>query len=197
MAQLFPYTFFALIATMAIFLSKKGRASTITLYAAAIVQGVVVITAYAFSTYVSGLSVVVAYINYLTPAILMLNFVLYAVVFNDIVDGLKGKLKLLTATSFVSYGLFTCTVFFERQIYSWYERTFTFRGFGWFFTILVLAIAVLWILGGLVAYWGMFIYALKTTQERIEKTWAIFALLCPIVGSVIYLFVKLDKKVTS
>ena len=192
-AQFFPHTFFVLIGIMMMFLATKGRASTIVLYVAVVVQGVVVVAAYALSTYVSGLSVVVVYINYLMPSILMLNFVLYAVVLNDIVDRLKGKLKVLTAASLVSYGLFMCTVFFERQIYRWYERTFTFRGFGWFFTILVWIIAALWILGGLVAFGGMLVYALKTAQGRTKKIWAVIAFLCPIVGSVIYLFVQLIR----
>jgi len=185
--------FIALIATMAMFLAKKGKASTTMLYVAVIVQGVIVVAAYAFSTYVSGLSVVAVYINYLTPAILMLNFVLYAVVFNDIVGGLKGKLKVLTAASLVSYSLITWAVFFDRQLFNWIEHTFTFWDSKFVYDLLFGLPMVLWVLGGLVAYWGMLIYVLKTAQERTKKNWAVIAFLCPIVGSVIYLFARLDQ----
>ena len=187
MAQLYPYTFFALVATMVIFLATKGRASTIMLYIAVVVQGVVVTAAYAFTLSVSGFSVIGAVLIYLIPSVIMLYFVLCAVLFNDIIGGLKGKLKFLMATSLVSYGLITCAMFFERQITNWFERTFTFRGFGWAFGILYWLIAALWILGTLVAHGGMFIYALKTPQKRAKKILAIIAFLFPIIGSVIYL----------
>ena len=192
MAQFFPYMFIALIAIMMVFLATKGRASTVMLYVAVVVQGAVVVAANAVAA-TAGFGVMFVIFSYIIPAILMLNFALCAVVFNDIAGGLKGKLKLLTGTSLASYGIITCAVYFERQLFNWIERIFTFWESKFVYDLLFGLPMVLWVLGGLVAHWGMFIYALKTARERTRKIWIVVAFLCPIVGSVIYLFVQLVR----
>ena len=191
MVQFFPHTFFVLIGIMMVFLATEGRASTVMLYVAVVVQGVIVAAAHAFTYSLSGLSVFLAYLYYLIPSMLMLNFILYAVFFDDIIGGLKSKLKLLTAASLISYAIITCTVFFERQVNNWIEGAVTFWVFEWTIILLYGLLVILLFLGTLVAHWGMFIYALKTTQGRTKKIWTVVAFLCPILGSVIYLFVQL------
>ena len=190
MAQLFPYTYIALMAAIAIFLATEGRVSTIMLYVAVIVQGTVVVTSYAFIIATPDFSAVVAIFYYLIPSVPMFYFVLCAVVFNDIVGGLKGKLKLLMTTSLISYGLITCMAYLNRQIYNWIKRNFTFWDYDWTYAILFWSLAALWILSTLIAHGGMLIYALKTTPKRTKKIWAVIAFLFPIVGSAIYLFVR-------
>lgn len=194
LVQLFPLTLFALIATMIVFLVVKGRASTVVLNVAVVVMGAVVAATYAITLAALGLSVFIAQLYYLVPSVLMLNFALYAAAFNNIIDGLKGKLKLFTATSLASYCAITLTVFFERPIAIWIERAFAF--IGWIYTALFLLIAALWIVGAFVAHWWMFICVLRTTREPSKKIWGIIAFCLPIVGSVAYLLMLPIKALT-
>jgi len=204
MVQLFPYTLFALIATMMIFLAVKGRASTVVLNVAVIVQAVVTAMTYAIAVDTSrsgsmivGFAIMLVIFFYIIPSMVMLNFVLYAIVFDSIVDGLKGKLKLLTVASLVSYGMVTCVAFFDRQITNWLEQISTFLVAQWIHAILFYVIAALLILCTFIAHWWMLIYAIKTTKEPAKKVWSIIAFCFPIVGSAIYLFVQLICKIKN
>ena len=199
MVSLFPVTLFALIATMVVFLAKD-RASTSTLNVAVILQCIIVAATYAVAIDTSrsggmlvGVAIMYVIFTFIIPSMVMMNFILYATIFNSIVDGLKGRLKLLTAASLASYGIMTLAILYERQIFNWTERISTFGVFGWIAALLFFTIIILWILGAFVAHWWMFIYALKTTPEPVKKVWNIIAFCLPIVGSVIYLFVHLIK----
>ncbi|MCL2287521.1 MAG: hypothetical protein FWC32_14310 [Firmicutes bacterium] len=195
--QIFTLMPIALIATVAVFWIGKGTTSIIALYCAVFLLGIGVASAYAltintfrFGSF-GGLGVIAVVPFYLMPNILMLNFTLYAVMFNDITEGLKGKLKMWTVVTLTSFSIYLYMLNIESKIVNWMRYYFASESA---VTIVLWIPSVLWILSSLFTHWAMFIRALKLTQEqRAKKTWAIIAFFLPIAGSALYLIVHFAK----
>ncbi|MCL2287522.1 MAG: hypothetical protein FWC32_14315 [Firmicutes bacterium] len=200
MAQFFPLMPIALIVIMVVFLVRKGRTSTIPLYIATLLLGIGAISAYAFvidasrsGSILSGVGVIFGIIAYLIPSILMLNFALYTAVFRNITNSLEDKLKIWTAISLISFGVYLCVLLLDNRIYNWMGHSFGFGVFELIYGIIFYVAASLWIIGMVVIMWIMFIYTLKITRQRTEKIWSIIAFFLPITGSTLYLIVHFAK----
>ena len=194
MAQVFPHTLFALVVVMVIFLVGKGWVSTIALYSSLIAISAGMVSIYAYVLTVGGLGAPLVFFVYAVPITYMLNFALYATVFNSITESLKGKLKLCTAVFLILFSLSLYAAFIEREIFAWIERRFAFANAELIFAFIFWVPAVLWILGTLITHWVMFIYSIKTAEgQRAKMIWAIVAFVFPILGSLLYIFIRLIK----
>ena len=192
-----------LIVAMRFFLTDRVITSMTALKVSAFALGAGSAAAFISAVYVSrfgnslfigltGFAVIFVVVFYLIPSILMLNLTLYAAVFHDVTDNLKGKLKIWTAFSLISFSVFLYYYLFNNVTYGLANDISALLG--WLFIILMYIAFAFWFLGALFMPFVMFICALKTTETRIKRKWLITAFFCPIAGSLLYLLMNHNKK---
>lgn len=194
----------AIIAAVVI-LVRKDEIIIKAIKTTSIILGIGVVVAF-FVTFALGflvgmlaiLAILFGLLLLVTPVILMLNFVLCAIVFSGITDGLKGKLKTWMAVSLISFGIFFLMTpinigLFIRLLDISINNLMEDIGFEWF----LFMPAAIWVFSTLITHWTMFVYALRIPPEYNKKIWVGITFIFPVVGPLLYIFRQKIKKFSS